>query len=40
MVEKFPRSQRLLLGDRIQSTALDVLGAGAANGLMASDPSL
>lgn len=24
-VEKFPRSQRFLLGDRIQSTALDVL---------------
>ena len=24
-IEKFPRSQRFLLGDRIQSTALDVL---------------
>ena len=24
-VEKFPRSQKLLLGDRIQTTALDVL---------------
>jgi len=24
-LEKFPRSQRFLLGDRIQSTALDVL---------------
>ena len=24
-VEKFPRSQKFLLGDRIQSTALDVL---------------
>ena len=24
-VEKFPRSQKLLLGDRIESTALDVL---------------
>lgn len=27
MVEKFPRSQRFLLGDRIQTTALDVLDA-------------
>ncbi len=26
-VEKFPRSQKFLLGDRIQSTALDVLEA-------------
>ena len=26
-VEKFPRSQKFLLGDRIQSTALDVLDA-------------
>lgn len=24
-VEKFPRSQKFLLGDRIQATALDVL---------------
>jgi hypothetical protein len=24
-VEKFPRSQKFLLGDRIQTTALDVL---------------
>ena len=30
-VEKFPRSQKFLLGDRIQSTALDVLG-GCSNG--------
>ena len=26
-IEKFPRSQKFLLGDRIQSTALDVLEA-------------
>ena len=26
-VEKFPRSQKFLLGDRIQATALDVLEA-------------
>jgi hypothetical protein len=26
-VEKFPRAQKFLLGDRIQSTALDVLEA-------------
>ncbi len=26
-VEKFPRSQKFLLGDRIQSTALDILEA-------------
>jgi hypothetical protein len=26
-IEKFPRTQRFLLGDRIQSTALDVLEA-------------
>ncbi len=26
-VEKFPRSQKFLIGDRIQTTALDILDA-------------
>jgi hypothetical protein len=28
-VEKFPKSQKFLLGDRIQATALDVLDTGS-----------
>jgi|GEM_PF-6251532 len=39
-VEKFPRSQKFLLGDQMQSAALDILEGGSASGSLRIQKSL
>ena len=39
-IEKFPRSQKFLLGDRMQGAALDILEGGSAWGSLRIQKSL